>query len=223
MTKEEKKYFEKIDRDSQNNPMIRIKAAADYINGELLKAFNTPRGINADGMSYILSALTGVAVADIAKQEEVAMILEGSLTSRNRIGTDAGYFYMGETVDKYLYNSPMSAICVFEFIYTQKKGEKNLPDLNMLLSNNASEIGKPDVKVWAESKNPYQEIKPAFQTYKSFKTKLAPFKLKNAEVVAAFAMALGFAVANFESVFPKNLNCVEMVLSTAIFYSHMEV
>ena len=57
---------------------------------------------------------------------------------------------MGETVDKYLYNSPMSAICVFEFIYTQKKGEKTLPDLNMLLSNNASKIGNPDVKVWAE-------------------------------------------------------------------------
>ena len=69
MTKEEKKYFEKIERDSQNNPMIRIKAAADFINGDLLKAFTTPRGINADGMSYILSALTGFAVADIAKKD----------------------------------------------------------------------------------------------------------------------------------------------------------
>ena len=223
MTKEEKKYFEKIERDSQNNPMIRIKAAADFINGDLLKAFTTPRGINADGMSYILSALTGFAVADIAKKEEVDMILSGAASSRNRLGTDMGYFYIGDVVDKHLYNSPLSAICVFEYIYTQKKNEKNLPDLNLLLSNNAKMIGNSEAKVWAGSKNPYQEIKPAYQTYKSFKAKLEPFKLKDAEVVAAFAMALGFAVANFETVFPKNLNCVEMVLSTVIFYSHMEV
>ena len=105
MTREEKKYFAKLEKASKNNPMVRVEAAADFINRFLTQAFTTPRGINGDGLCYLLSALTGVAVADISKKMSLADMLNGSFSSQMELDTEAGKFIVGDTINKYLWDS----------------------------------------------------------------------------------------------------------------------
>ena len=92
MTREEKKYFAKLEKASKNNPMVRVEAAADFINRLLTQAFTTPRGINGDGLCYLLSALTGVAVADISKKMSLADMLNGSFSAQMELDTEVIYF-----------------------------------------------------------------------------------------------------------------------------------
>ena len=140
MTREEKKYFAKLEKASKNNPMVRVEAAADFINRFLTQAFTTPRGINGDGLCYLLSALTGVAVADISKKMSLADMLNGSFSSQMELDTEAGKFIVGDTINKYLYNSPMSAINIVEFMYSQKNGKDNLPDLENMIKEIKQEL-----------------------------------------------------------------------------------
>ena len=165
MTREEKKYFAKLEKASKNNPMVRVEAAADFINRFLTQAFTTPRGINGDGLCYLLSALTGVAVADISKKMSLADMLNGSFSSQMELDTEAGKFIVGDTINKYLYNSPMSAINIVEFMYSQKNGKDNLPDLENMIKENADNFGNPDYRVFhplpvlrRESSEDYDDI-----------------------------------------------------------------
>ena len=176
--------------------MVRIEAAADFINRFLTQAFTTPRGINGDGLCYLLSALTGVAVADISKKMSLADMLNGSFSSQMELDTEAGKFIVGDTINKYLYNSPMSAINIVEFMYSQKNGKDNLPDLENMIKENADNFGNLDYRVWDGNKNPYMEVKNAHTTYQNLVNKLEPYKLSNEEIVSVFAMALGQTIVN---------------------------
>lgn len=223
MTREEKKYFAKLEKASKNNPMVRVEAAADFINRFLTQAFTTPRGINGDGLCYLLSALTGVAVADISKKMSLVDMFNGSFSSQMELDTEAGKFIVGDTINKYLYNSPMSAINIVEFMYSQKNGKDNLPDLENMIKENADNFGNPDYRVWDGNKNPYMEVKNAHTTYQNLVNKLEPYKLSNEEIVSVFAMALGQTIVNVARVFPREMNCLNMSLKTVMFYAHMDV
>lgn len=200
MTREEKKYFAKLEKASKNNPMVRVEAAADFINRFLTQAFTTPRGINGDGLCYLLSALTGVAVVDISKKMSLVDMFNGSFSSQMELDTEAGKFIVGDTINKYLYNSPMSAINIVEFMYSQKNGKDNLPDLENMIKENADNFGNPDYRVWDGNKNPYMEVKNAHTTYQNLVNKLEPYKLANEEIVSVFAMALGQTIVNVSSI-----------------------
>ena len=150
-------------------------------------------------------------------------MLNGSFSSQMELDTEAGKFIVGDTINKYLYNSPMSAINIVEFMYSQKNGKDNLPDLENMIKENADNFGNPDYRVWDGNKNPYMEVKNAHTTYQNLVNKLAPYKLSNEEIVSVFAMALGQTIVNVARVFPREMNCLNMSLKTVMFYAHMDV
>lgn len=119
MTREEKKYFAKLEKASKNNPMVRVEAAADFINRFLTQAFTTPRGINGDGLCYLLSALTGVAVVDISKKMSLVDMFNGSFSSQMELDTEVIYF----TAEVYSNDGNLSWY-VKEFYTDEKIDEK---------------------------------------------------------------------------------------------------
>lgn len=150
-------------------------------------------------------------------------MLNTSFTVRTKLETKAGIFWVGDDINKYLFNSPLSVWNIVMYIYSQKHGKENLPDLQQMIRENARNIGNPDVRVWNNTHNPYSEIENAKKTYASLVQKLEPFKLQSEEYVSAFAISLGSMILNVEGVFPKGLDRLRMSMETTMFYAHMDV
>ena len=62
MTEQEKRFFEKIEEASKENPIVRIGAAGDFITGLLKRAFtNEKGGTDANMWGYMAAVLTGLS------------------------------------------------------------------------------------------------------------------------------------------------------------------
>ena len=227
MTEQEVLFFKQLEEQSKDNPIVRIQAAADYITGFLKQAFTTPNGIQGDAFCYMLATMAGVAVANSAKENHSRNALFGmlnpSFTVRSKVETKAGIFWGGDDINKYLFNSPLSVWNIVMMIYSQNRGKENLPDLQQMVEENASNMGNPDARVWNDTHNPYREINNATNTYTNLLQKLEPYKLQSEEYVSAFAISLGSMILHVESVFPKGLDCLRMSMETTLFYAHMDV
>lgn len=51
---------------------------------------------------------------------------------------------------------------------------------------------------------------------------LEPFKLERIQIPTMFGLVLAEASAKAANVFPKELNCFEMMIETIVFNAHMD-
>ena len=227
MTEQEKAFFEKIEEASKKDPFVKVQAASDYISGFLSNAYKTPQGIRGDHLCYILACLTGVAVGQAAKSGFVNDLINGNsgfmMMPNTKLETDAGIFYVGDSINKYLYNDPKSAVNIICTIYGKKKGNDNIPDLQKIMENSAKKMGNKEARIWDGQHNPYEELPMALDMAKNVFDRLEPYKLDLGERVSAFALSLANVIAQVEGIFPKELNCLEMSLDTVMYLSHMDV
>lgn len=227
MTEQEKVFFEKLEEAAKKDPFVKVQAAADFLSGFLSNAYKTPQGIRGDHLCYTLSCLTGIAVGQAGKSGFINDLLNGNsgfmMMPNTKLETDAGMFYVGDSINKYLYNDPKSAINIVCTIYSQKKGNEKIPDLQKIMENSAKKMGNKEAKIWGGQHNPYEELPMALDMAKSVFEKLEPYKLNLGERVSAFAISLANTIVNVEGIFPKGLNCLEMSLDTVMFLSHMDV
>jgi len=226
MTREEEVFFKKIEEESKNNPMARINAASNYITGVLANAFTTKKGLNGNQFVFILSTLTGVAVAKTAKEDNQCsmsdLLNNPSAVFCNKLETDAGIFWVGDKLNKYLYEGPIPVWGILLTMVEYKHGKDNLPKLEPYIERTAKRLGDPNLKLWNGDCHPYKEREDAGNTYESLRKSLEPFKLKVNEYYIAFAMSLANAIMKVEDTFPKKLNCFDMSVETMLYFAHMD-
>ena len=226
MTEQERLFFKQIEEKSKENPMIRIQAASDYITGFLKQSFTTDKGIQGDMWCYLLATMTGIAAAKASKEtykELMVINLNNQIQiPLTKLETEMGTFWIGDSLNRYIYNSPLSVWNIVMTFYSQKHKDKKLPDLNKALENNSKAIGKSDARVWDGTHNPYEEIENAKNTYDNLRKQLEPYKLEKSEYPSVFAMSLAKVILGVEGIFPKKLNCLEISMQTMMFYAHMD-
>lgn len=225
LTLEEKNFFEELEKKSSNNPMIRIQAASQYIENMLMNAFKTQQGIVCDRLCYMLSVMSGVSIADTAKNNIGSLFQnmnDVNYIPRTKLETETGIFWIGSDIDKYIYNHRMSVWNIIKSLYSLKKKESVKIDINQLIENNTKKMGNINSRVWNDN-NPYEEIESAIKTYKNLYDKLEPFKLQKEEHSSVFALALGDVIVKTERLFPKEINVIEQCMDTILFYAHMDV
>ena len=62
MTREEKMFFDEIEKKSKNNPIIKIEITAEEISDYLInKCTDSQKRVNADSLLYITSVLAGIS------------------------------------------------------------------------------------------------------------------------------------------------------------------
>ena len=227
MTEQVKMYFNQLEEKSKDNPLLRIYEASGFITRFLEPIFKTPNGIKGDAFCYMLTTMAGISVAVTAKENSGKNMLENmgdsQYISRTKLETKSGTFWMGDSINKYLYDSPLSVWNMVISLYRKEKGKYNVPDLQLTISENAKKIGNPDVRIWDGTCNPYTEINNAKTTYENVIKKLEPYKLQTEEYPSVFAFALADIILKVEGIFPKDQNCLKMSMETMMFYAHMDV
>lgn len=224
MTDQEKEFFKALEEKSAENPVVRVRAASDYVVGSIRQRLTTKKGIPGDLLCYMIATLTGLCVADTAKKKFLSKDEESKTLSMAKAETVAGIsIWMGDTVNKYLYNSPMSLISIVMRVYSNAHDGEKLIDIKELFENNIKIVGAKDVKLWAGFHDPYQELAAAIETYKELFAKLEPYKLLPEEYLMAFSMALINTILAIESYTPEDIDCLKLSLEAAIFYAHMDV
>lgn len=222
MTEQEILFFKKIEEESKKNPMVRVGAAADYLTGFLQKAFSDEKGTRVDTWSYFLSAVTGVSVAETAKDTDKEMMAlnmgKAGYMPLTKIEGKGGTFWIGDPINKYMFNSPISVWNIVMTLYSQKHGKKDFLDLKTMIDKNAKMMGKKSVRIWNGERNPYEEIEDAKNTYGTLKEKLEPYKLTKEEYPSAFALSLANVIVKVEDVFPKKYNCLQMCMEAMMFF-----
>ena len=62
MTREEKMFFDEIEKKSKNNPIIKVEITAEEISDYLInKCTDSQKRVNADSLLYITSVLAGIS------------------------------------------------------------------------------------------------------------------------------------------------------------------
>lgn len=224
MTEQEIEFFKALEEKSANNPVIRVRAASDYIVGTIRKTVTTKNGLPGDLFCYMIAALTGLCVADTAKKKFYSGDEESKTLSMAKAETNAGVsIWMGETVNKYLYNEPMSMIKIIMRVYYNAHPDKEQLDVKELFEKNIKLVGAKDTKLWNGYHNPYGELGGATATYKSIFEKLEPYKLLSEEYVMAYSMALVNTILTIERYTPEEIDCLKLSMETALFFAHMDV
>ena len=226
MTEQEKRFFEKIEEASMENPIVRIGAAGDFITGLLKRAFtNEKGGTDANMWGYMAAVLTGVSVLVATKEVPDVIIADIIKDPRFmpmfKLETKKGNFWMGDKLNRLLCDGPISAWDAVILNYKNNGGDVTGLSPQKYVENNAKNMGK-NIKLWNNQHNPYEEISSAKNTYGSVRKLLEPYKLEPTEYHMAFALALGKIIPVCEKVFPKELNCFDMAIETMMFVAHME-
>ena len=226
MNQQEKIFFEKIEEASKENPAVRIGAAGDYIKGLLKRAFtNSDGGTDASMWVYMIAALTGVSVAEAAKDIPDTFVAEifkdTAYMPMTRLETKKGNFWIGDKLNIMLCGGSLSAWEVAVSSYKGNREDIQVPSAEEYVGRNAKMMGS-DIKLWNGAHDPYEEIESAKNTYATIKNRLEPYKLEPAEYHIAFSIALGEVMAECEKYFPAGMNCFDMSMETMMFIAHME-
>ena len=227
MTREEEKYFEKLEEESRDNPLIKVQAAADYLVGTILKAVKTPQGINGNLFCKMMSVYTGIAVADTAKKLSEQNLITGDLKAkgmpRTRLDTEAGIFWIGDDINRLLFGHQYSVWHLVMTGVVMKKGQSAVPNMQEIIEHNARIIGDPSVTLWEGMYSPYSDFEDAKHSFYVLKEKLAPYKFVENEYYQAFSMALMKVILQVEAAFPAEMDCVKMAMELVTFDAHMDV
>lgn len=220
MTDLEKAYFDKLYERSKVDELVKSRAAAEYLIGLLTPAVKTSQGINGNLFCKMLSTLTGISVANAAKNISSNASSE---IPRSKIETKAGIFWMGDDINQILFGNKYSVWNIVMSGYSEKKGKDAIPDLGLMIESNAKNIGNPEIKLWGGMASPYSDFDAAKNTYLGIISKLEPYKLSQEEYPQAFAFALMDVIMKVEATFPKDLNCAKIAIEYVMFTSHMDV
>lgn len=219
-------FFKRLEEQSKDNPMVRIQAASDYITDILKQAFTNNKGTRGDMWCYMLATMTGALIATTAKETEqeleTANVGNSAYMPLTKVASKREIFWIGDAINKYLYNTALSVWNIVMTLYSQKHVKQNLPKLEEIIRDNAKKMGDPSVRIWNNEHNPYSEISSARKTYYNLVKKLQPYKLQIDEYPSVFAFSLANVIINVEHVFPNKLNCLEMSMETVAFYAHVD-
>ena len=214
LTALEQRYFEQLEKESATNPMLRISAAAQFLQKFLEDAFTRDDVFYGDEMCYIIASCTGVAVIKISIETEknyndsFEQSADNQRTPIVTVTSKMGNFFVGDTINDYLYTLRLSVWNILTSVYKQNDGGRDIPDLQYIVERNAKKIGTKEARIWNDMHNPYEEIKNAYQTCGILIDKLTPYKLKNNEVYSVFALALANTIVKVEGSFELNYhNC----------------
>ena len=204
MNDADKAFFEQLEKESQKNPFIRVEAAANEV-AEMLKRSCVDKGnmVKGDLWLYLLSVLAGVSCAKTGAANDKRLLAEN-------------------INNQYLFNTPYSVWNIISSIYRDMHKDAVLPDIKSVITANSANMGNKDYRVWDNIHNPYEEREDAKSTYENIEKHLEPFGVKNDEMPAVYGIAVAQVIKKVEGIFPKTLNCLEMVLETIVFNAHMD-
>lgn len=227
MTEKEKIIFKQIEEKSKSNPMVKIELAAKETAIYTMGFCKDDKGrVGGDSWLYLLSTMAGVSCAKISRDVAAEMLLEDNEDKIRMpfvsIETAAGKFYFGDAVNKYLFEDRFSVLNVFYNVFGNKNSKVKLPDIGSIVSNNAKVVGNPQYRVWNKLHNQYAEKDVNDKAYEKIIEHLEPFKLERKQIPIMFGLVLAEASAKAANVFPKELNCFEMMVETIVFNAHMD-
>lgn len=227
MTEKEKIIFKQIEEKSKSNPMVKIELAAKETAIYTMGFCKDDKGrVGGDSWLYLLSTMAGVSCAKISRDVAAEMLLESNEDKIRMpfvpIETPIGKFYFGDAVNKYLFADKFSVINVFYNVFSKKNSDVKLPDVASIVNNNAKVVGDENYRVWNNLHNPYAEKNVNNKAYEKIIEHLEPFKLERKQIPAMFGLVLAEASAKAANVFPKELNCFEMMVETIVFNAHMD-
>lgn len=227
MNDADKAFFEQLAKEAEKNPFIRIEAAANEV-AEMIKRSCTDSAnmVKGDLWLYLLSVLAGASCARAGASNDKRLLVENMDNPQymqiTKLGTDAGNFYIGDAINEYLFYNRYSVWNVISSIYGDMHKDAVLPDVKETVNRSIANIGKKDYRIWDNLHNPYEERPDAASTYNNIEKHLEPFGVKSDEMPAVYGIAIAQVIKKVEGIFPKTLNCLEMVLETVVYNAHME-
>lgn len=223
----EKAFFASLEKEAERNPLIKVRAAAEEVT-EILKesCMKGENMIKGDLWLYYLSVLTGISCI------KTAMMNVSRLTKENidnpeyvpiiKLETDMGVFYMGDAINDYIFYNRDSVWNTLFNIYLSTHKESSVPEIKNIIYRNSANLGRKGYKVWNSLHNPYDERLEAKKIYENIEKHLEPFKLKQEQIPMVYGTALALVLNKVEGIFPKELDCLDMVLETVVFNAHMD-
>lgn len=227
MNDADKAFFEKLAKEAEKNTFIKVEAAANEV-AEIMKrsCIDNKNMVKGDLWLYLLSVLAGAACARAGAANDKRLLAENMNNPQympiTKLESDAGIFYIGDAINEYLFNNRYSVWNIISSVYCDMHKDAVLPDVKSIVSRNSANMGKKDYRLWDNLHNPYEEREGAKSTYENIENHLEPFGVRNDEMPAVYAIAAAQVIKKVEGIFPKTLNCLEMVLETVVFNAHMD-
>ncbi|MBR1693195.1 MAG: hypothetical protein IJ711_10560 [Lachnospiraceae bacterium] len=220
-------FFRFLQGKSKEDPSILTKAAAGECFQLLKKACtNEKNQIYGDMMLYYASGFAGIACLKAALDNAPKLMLSSENASEYmglyKIETDTGIFYIGEAINEYLISRDNSVWNLAQEGFLKNHKKDTIPDIEQILSKNAKNFGNKEYRIWNNMHDPYTENKMAQTAYESYLKHLAPYKIGAERMPEVFGIVISEIISQSANIFPKELNCLEMVMETVSFYAHMD-
>lgn len=223
MTREEKMFFDEIEKKSKNNPIIKIEITAEEISDYLInKCTDSQKRVNADSLLYITSVLAGISCVKASMSDiRYSDAMERFEMPLLPVETEMGTFLVGDVINEYLANGKLSILNIFYSLYKNKQKDVVLPDIQKVVEKNSANMGKAKYRLWNDKHNPYAEKEKFSIIYDGVIKHIEPFNVDDKMMPAVFGFVLNEITGKVAGVFPENINCYEMVLETVVFNAHM--
>ena len=223
MTREEKMFFDEIEKKSKNNPIIKVEITAEEISDYLInKCTDSQKRVNADSLLYITSVLAGISCVKASMSDiRYSDAMERFEMPLLPVETEMGTFLVGDVINEYLANGKLSILNIFYSLYKNKQKDVVLPDIQKVVEKNSANMGKAKYRLWNDKHNPYAEKEKFSIIYDGVIKHIEPFNVDAKMMPAVFGFVLNEITGKVAGVFPENINCYEMVLETVIFNAHM--
>ncbi len=212
-------------KDKNKDNEVLLNTAADRLAGYLKSWVMDERGgIEANLYLKLASIFSGIACLTAAQLD----VMAGRVAANGGIGiplmpleTDAGTFYMGDAINKYLFDGKDS-------VYSRllagigSSDSKYHNEIEKIIANCSSKYGDTSFRLWMGQENPYEHKDVYIKGYIKLRNFLSVHKLEEEDVPKVFARALQLIINFVKDVFPKEIDPLKLSMETIIFYSHME-
>lgn len=230
MTEGEKIFFKMIEERSKDNPMIKVELAAQETAAYTMEFYQDEQGrVSGDSWLYLLATMSGIACAKLSKDIAVEMFMDGRIEDEMLLplvtvtcGAEAEKVYYGDAINECLYNNRFSIFNVFYKVFSNRNPNVKLPDIKTMINNNVNAMADDNYKVWNNMHDPKKDKDEKEKVYQRIIEHVKPFNLEKKQIPAMFGLALVEVVTKVANVFPKELNCYEMMVETIIYNAHMD-
>ena len=221
----QEKFLEMLKSKSKDNPDLIIRAAMAECLPIFKKMCSNEQGqVGGDMLLYQVSRFAGIACLRAGTESAYKHMLEGNGTMMpiSKLDTEAGIFYIGDSINKYLF---MDKNSIWNYIIDGMGGKiKNSDEiLKSIIEKCAKNYGNKDFRIWNNQSNPYNNLDDLKKGYNSLLGLIKKYELKSEQIVIMYGMMLSEVIKAVKGVFPKNLNVEEMCMETVLFNAHMDL
>lgn len=214
-------FKQALDKAYEDDPFVYVKAGTQEIWHILTRAFKEPDGrINVNNILLWTSGLSGIAcqacVWEKAKQT-------GTKAQFDVLEVEGGRkFYMGEELNKFLFESQYSVWSLASKIYSDLEPSKPLPDLEELIKHCVNMFGNEEYRIWGEI-NPYDKAIEYAKLWKTLEGKIKQLCTNSDQWPLMFGLVLQKALEMAYKVIPEDKNGLEMVMENVLFTAKLDI